>query len=429
MHRLRYAPLLLLLLLLPATYALAQDAFVSVREGRFYRYGQPYTYLGTNFWYGINLASQGPGGDRARLRRELDRLESLGIRNLRIVAGSEGPDTEPYRMVPALQPAQGRYNEDLLDGLDFLLWEMGKRDMTAVVCLNNFWHWSGGMTQYLAWQNGQSIPYPPPAEGGNWTRYQFYASSFYEQEAATQAFEAHIARIVGRVNAYTGIAYREDPTIMAWQLANEPRGIMRGRAYRRWIDRTAAYIKSLDPRHLVSTGSEGNTSSPAAGNHFRKDHRSKHIDYTTIHIWVQNWNWYDPSDPASLAAAQDKALAYLDTHLATARALGKPLVLEEFGISRDGNDHAPRATVAIRDQYYGFIFQAILDRLDAGAAGVNFWAWGGEGRPRLPEAMWKPGDTWTGDPPHEPQGWYSVYDADATTLALIRDYAARLQRK
>jgi mannan endo-1,4-beta-mannosidase len=62
----------------------------------------------------------------------------------------------------------------------------------------------------------------------------------------------------------------------------------------------------------------------------------------------------------------------------------------------------------------------------APVAGVNFWAWSGEGRPREAGGAWKPGDPWVGDPPHEPQGWYGVYDADAGTLAVIKAAAAKL---
>jgi mannan endo-1,4-beta-mannosidase len=57
-------------------------------------------------------------------------------------------------------------------------------------------------------------------------------------------------------------------------------------------------------------------------------------------------------------------------------------------------------------------------------AGVNFWAWAGEGRPHTPEGFWKPGHDFIGDPPHETQGWYSVYDRDSTTIEIIRKYAA-----
>jgi len=53
-------------------------------------------------------------------------------------------------------------------------------------------------------------------------------------------------------------------------------------------------------------------------------------------------------------------------------------------------------------------------------SGVIFWAWSGEGRPRVAGGAWHQGDDFLGDPPHEPQGWYGVYDTDATTLEVIR---------
>ena len=99
--------------------------FISVRDQHFYHQGQVYYIVGTNFWYGMNLAA--PGGDRERLCRELDALQALGLNNLRIMAASEGPDTAPWRITPALQSPSGEYNEDLLKGLDYLLSEMAKR--------------------------------------------------------------------------------------------------------------------------------------------------------------------------------------------------------------------------------------------------------------------------------------------------------------
>ena len=64
--------------------------FVKVKNGHFVRGGKPYYYVGTNFWYGPILGSEGPGGDRARLRRELDEMQRLGIDNLRILVGADG---------------------------------------------------------------------------------------------------------------------------------------------------------------------------------------------------------------------------------------------------------------------------------------------------------------------------------------------------
>ena len=53
----------------PADAAAGQQ-YVSVRDGEFYIGDSVYRYVGANFWYGAILASEGRGGDRARLARE-----------------------------------------------------------------------------------------------------------------------------------------------------------------------------------------------------------------------------------------------------------------------------------------------------------------------------------------------------------------------
>lgn len=403
--------------------------FVRVQDTHFEVKGQPYFFVGTNFWYGMNLGSKGKGGDRPRLIRELDALQAMGVTNLRVVAGSEGPDTEPYRMVPAMQASAGVYNMEVVDGLDFLLHEMKKRDMRAVMCLADFWNWSGGMGQYLVWSGAaDSIPYPPPHPGGSWNTYQEFVSQFYSDQKAMEMLNDHIRFVVNRVNAYSGMPYKEDPTIMAWELANEPRGINNVEAYRKWVSATASMIKQLDRNHLVTTGSEGTTSSAYAGTDPEMDHKDPNIDYQTVHVWVQNWNVYDPQKPDSTYdRSVDYMLAYLKQHEQVSRRLNKPMVLEEFGISRDANNHHPDSPTLIRDRYYAKVFDAIYQyakEKNSAVGGVNFWAWAGEGRPFTPEGIWKPGHDFIGDPPHETQGWYSVYDKDTATIAVIKKYAA-----
>lgn len=408
------------------------SAFVKVKNTTFEIEGSPYYFMGTNFWYGLNLGSKGAGGDRERLIRELDHLKSMGVNNLRVVAGSEGPDTEPWRMLPSLQPSPGKYNEEVLDGLDFLLDEMKKRDMYAVMCLNNFWPWSGGMGQYLVWAGAaDSIPYPPPHPGGDWGKYAEFTAQFYSNQKAMDMFNKHIEFIVNRTNPYSGVEYKNDPTIMSWELANEPRGVNNIDDFLKWVDNTAALIKKLDPNHLVTTGSEGKTSNAqSSGTNLEKDHSSKHIDYATIHIWVQNWGFYDPEKADSTyPRSVEYALNYIDEHVKIAQKLNKPLILEEFGISRDLNDHDAAAPTTVRDKYYAVLFEDVYKRAnkpESELAGVNFWAWGGEGRPREPKSVWKAGDDFIGDPPHEFQGWYSVYDKDSSTIEVIKEYAEKL---
>ncbi|MFZ5630454.1 MAG: glycoside hydrolase 5 family protein [Spirochaetota bacterium] len=413
----------------------AVNPFVQTRGMDLVRNGKKYTFMGANLWYGMNLGAF----DRPRLRRELDRLQRLGIKNLRILAASEGPDSERWRIVPALQTAPGVYNQKLLEGLDYLLAEMAKRDMTAVLVLGNYWHWSGGFGQYQAWAGKGAIPYPefdPEARGGSdyklsswwrWFRYNYYVTRFYKNPVAVGFYHNTVRMLVTRINSVTRRAYKDDPTIMAWQLANEPAGFLSGDSYDKWIAESAALIKSLDRNHLVSTGAMGEVFQ-FSGNDQVKNHSHKDVDYTTVHIWVQNSGLYNPWKASETYTKAVEVLhKQLTQHRELAKKLGKPLVFEEFGFSRDMNRFAAGTPVTLRDDFYAQAFYHVLEsqKTDSPIAGVNIWAWGGEGRPAHNE--WKPGDNFIGDPPHEAQGWYSVYDTDMSTLKLIREVAGRLK--
>lgn len=390
-------------------------------------------FLGTNLWYAMPLGVEGPGGDRPRLVRELDRLQAVGVKQVRVMGLTQGPDQQPWRVVPAAQisprwdaATEARF-EQQMRGLDFTLSELGKRGMTAVVCLNNFWVWSGGMAQYLAWAGEGPIPYPPPAAGGSWDRFQAYATRFYENRKAQGYWEAAADRLLRRRNALTGQLYVDDAAIHSWELANEPRGGTRARAFNDWIDRTARFIKKRDPKHWVTTGSEGLTPWPEAnGLDVIANHKSPAIDYVTAHLWVQNWGWYDPKatdQEGALQGALEHARAYLTRHAELAAQLGKPLVLEEFGMARDGGALDAASSTRQRDRYFEGVFGHLRDLAARGlpVAGVSFWAWSGEARPESGASgpFWRVGAPFTGDPPHEEQGWYGVYDTDASTLETL----------
>ncbi len=405
------------------------EGFVEASATGFMIDGTPYRFVGANFWYGMNLASTGPGGDRERLDRELALLKDLGVTNLRVMAGSEGPDSEPWRVVPALQNAPGVYDPYLLDGLDYLMSAAARHEMRLVLCLTNFWPWTGGMAQYVAWDSGEPIPYPVGPEA-DWDAYQEYAARFYSSAGAREFFRQHVTALVTRVNPLTGIAYRDDPVIMAWEMANEPRGMANAAAFNSWIDETAAHIKSLDTNHLVTTGCEGDTPLPEGnGLDFMANHDGPDIDYATVHIWPQNWGWYDPQRPEeTFPDARLQVQVYLEQHVEPAARMGKPLVLEEFGLARDGGAFDHGAPTSRRDILFAAMFEAVEASAAAGGplAGSNFWAWAGEGVPPRPGEHWRTGDPWTGDPPHERQGWYGVYRTDRITLSLIRFTATAL---
>ncbi|NUO03171.1 MAG: cellulase family glycosylhydrolase [Saprospiraceae bacterium] len=403
--------------------------FVQVNGKHFVLEGKPYYYIGANYWYGAILGSKGEGGNRKRLRQELKMMKEKGINNLRVLVGAEGPDNQPYRVTPALQTAPGVYNDTLLDGLDYLLKEMKKHDMTAVLFLHNSWEWSGGYAQYLNWHGHGDIPYP---QVHSWDKFQAFVRKFQQCDPCKAQFAGHVRFILGRTNRYTGKKYVDDPAIMAWEVANEPRPFSKSNlpAFETWISETAALIKSLDSNHLVTTGSEGSVGCEDNMDVFERIHADRNVDYLTMHIWPKNWQWIDISDiPGTLESAIKKTNTYIDQHVAVAQRLMKPIVLEEFGLPRDGHSFDLTAPTTSRDQYFKNAFEQILAHAKLGEvlAGCNFWAFGGTAQPNHTEGpYWKKGADLTGDPPQEEQGLNSVFQND-TTVELVRAYVEQIR--
>lgn len=411
-------------------------SFVS-REGmRLVNAGRTYRYVGTNMWYAAYLGADAPYGNRDRLKRELDRLLSLGVTSVRILGSSElSPLKNSVR--PTFRDESNRYNETLLEGLDFALAELGKRNMKAVIYLANFWEWSGGFVTYEYWTNGgRYINMNDPAHP--WPEFPDLSSNFYGSPKAVALLYDYVRAVVGRTNRITGRRYSDDLAIQAWQLANEPRPgvspeVVRKNmpSYLAWIDRTARLIKSIDPNHMVSTGSEGTQGCAESDQCALDAHASPAIDYMTAHIWPQNWSWADPKDLAGTWPTTERnTRAYFARQVEIARRLGKPLVIEEFGYPRDGGNFDPGTSTTYKDKFYSLIYELALDNMKAGGpvAGTHFWAWSGEGRAQHPDHHFQPGDTnYVGDPPHEPQGWYGVFDTDASTQAIIAGHAAAVR--
>ncbi len=415
-----------------ATQAANKQNFISVTGTHFSQKGSTYYVVGANLWYGGYLGSAGKIGNRMRLAKELDNLKALGINNLRVLAVSEKSDLNSA-VHPSTTNGFDQYDEELLAGLDFFMAEVAKRDMTVVLYLNNFWQWSGGMTQYMSWVDGK--PVQDPNVTNDYESFMKKSASFYQNKKAQNEFRKTIKKIVTRVNTVTGKPYSDDPTLMSWQLANEPRpGNSKATAkeksiYIRWVIDTAKYIHSLDKNHMVSSGSEGLMGSVNDENVFVDAHSSPYIDYLTYHMWVRNWGWYDQKKPdETWDNALTKGKNYLNVHIDIAKKIGKPIVLEEFGLDRDNGAYDIQSTTHYRDKFYREVFDIVHKRAAAGdaIAGYNFWAWNGAGRTTNANYWWKEGDDYMGDPPQEQQGMYGIFDSDISTILLLKEYSNKM---
>ena len=409
----------------------AGSSFVSVKNRQFYAGGKPYYYIGTNYWYGslLGLEKDKKKGVE-RLRKELDFLKANGVTNLRIMAGAEGSGmiNGVMRVAPPLQPEQGKFDESILDGLDLVLSEMDKRDMKAVVFLSNNWEWSGGFQQYLIWNN--KVPDDQKTRKLTWDEQRDIVSQFYSCDKCKESYDKQVNLILSRKNRYDGKKYTEEPSIMAWELGNEPRPMRPYAAadYKKWISDVAAVIKSKDKNHLVTIGHEGYMGTEDI-KLYEEINRDANLDYLTIHVWAKNWGWFkDDKVAEGFPNVVEKATTYINDHIAVAERLNKPLVIEEFGLPRDKQSFDINASTKLRDDYYGKVFSmlAASAKSDGALAGAAFWAFGGTSRPIPNQIFWKKGDDYMGDPPMEEQGLNSVFDSDKSTWKVINSYSKNL---
>ncbi len=431
----------------PQPEAEGKRSFVTVCNGEFMRDGDTLNFVGTNFWYGPMIASEGRGGNRERLHKELDALKDAGVTNLRVLVGADGPEGVAYKIEPVLQLEPGVYNDTLLRGLDYLLDQMARRDMHAVLYFNNSWEWSGGYGQYLEWA-GDGKALLPSVDG--YENYVAHVCRFVMNDKAKELYYNHVRNIVTRVNTVNGKPYKDDPAIFSWQIANEPRPFARDNATKEafadWLCTSASLIKSLDPNHMVSTGSEGLYGCESDIELYERIHAHKDIDYLNVHIWPLVWRWVTKDTFAdNVGVAAEKTEAYLTYHFPVAERLGKPIVLEEFGYPRDGNSDfegeaekfwdgvclSKDSSTAARDEYYAYVFDRLILSKKRGEPlkGVNFWGWGGFAEQSAVNEFWCPGDDYCGDPAQEPQGLFSVYASDATTVDLIKKTNETLNKK
>ena len=213
------------------------------------------------------------------------------------------------------QPQPRVYDETTFRKLDFVLARANHYELRVVLPLVNNWDDFGGMNQYVAWCGVTS--------GGH--------DAFYTNACAKQLYKDYVRHVLSRVNTITGVPYKNDPAILAWQLANEPscESDPTGNTLHAWIQEMAAYVKSLDPNHLVSTGEEGWYTSK--GSDWRHN-GSKGADFlrdsAVTDVDIASFNLY----PEPYALDEPGAVGWIDEHVHDAHdVVHKPVLLGEFG--------------------------------------------------------------------------------------------------
>jgi mannan endo-1,4-beta-mannosidase len=145
----------------------------------------------------------------------------------------------------SIEPSLGQFNSQAFNTIDYTLYLARKLGLRVTIPLTDYWNYYLGSVYDFAQWLGQpactSSTYACPSQ----------AQFFYTDPGAVKAFEDYISHLVSHVNRYTGVAYKDDPSIMYWELCNECNGMAGS-----WIDTISAYLHRVAGHQLVAAGQQ-----------------------------------------------------------------------------------------------------------------------------------------------------------------------------
>ncbi|KAK9205204.1 hypothetical protein WN943_015471 [Citrus x changshan-huyou] len=341
----------LLLHLASAQTLPAQAGFVQTRGTQFVLNGSPFLFNGFNSYWMMNVASQ--PSQRYKVSDVFRQAAAAGLSVCRTWAFSDGG-------YGALQKSPGVYNEPVFQGLDFVISEARKYGIRLILSLSNNYHDFGGRPQYVNWARAAGASVNSDDD-------------FYTNAIVKGYYKNHVKKVLIRINTITRIAYKDDPTIMAWELINEPRcqADYSGKTLNNWVQEMASYVKSIDNKHLLEIGLEGfyGDSIPdkkqfnpgyQVGTDFISNNMIKEIDFTTIHAYPDQW-LPGKNDYAQMQFVQK----WLESHWTDSKTiLKKPLVFSEFGKS----SKEAGFSINVRDSFLNTIYVNIYNIARNGGA-------------------------------------------------------------
>lgn len=387
----------------PPSQAIRYPSLQVIRSGEFVRRegstlllnNRPFRFAGNNTYY---LQAEIAYRRGFTVEETLDKMAELGLSVTRANAHNDHP---PAQDPAAIQTDPGVFVESSLVALDQSIAEAKRRNIRLILKLTNNWEAYGGIRRYVTWRLGRA---PTPAE----------YPLFYTDSTVRKWFQDYVRTILERRNTITGIAYKDEPAIVAWELGNELRNPAPGNADAliAWMTEMSAFIKGIDPNHLVSDGGEGfdddaslylglSNRYPVAGREGCSFHRMVQIpdiDLASYHLYPADWGLNDAADTS----------IWIKRHEEIARAAGKVAFLGEYG--RRANNQSPPACSAVPGREFdperARIFAAWLaeNTMQQGSAGHMAWQLIDDGR-------------------NDCEGFQIYCPRDAATCALLRGYA------
>lgn len=129
------------------------------------------------------------------VRALLERGSAMGLNVMRTWAHAVNPQY-------ALQTAPGVYNEATFQGLDYMIDQARVHGVKLILAFTSNWTPTGGIPEYVKWAGLTEN------------------TAFFTSPEVKNMYKEFVTAIVNRVNTINGRVYRDDPTIMAWNLLN-----------------------------------------------------------------------------------------------------------------------------------------------------------------------------------------------------------------
>lgn len=308
-------------------------------EGReFYVNGARFRFVGVNSYDLIYSTPE-------QISETMSAAKSVGIEVIRFWAFGDGFDE-------GVQPEPGVFNEERLRMLDYVLAAAKQNDIRVIITLGNYWSDYGGIAQYLEWAK---LPSDTALE----------LDKFYTSAITRGMYREYVATMVSRKNRITGVKYKDDPVILAWELMNEPRSgrYTSGRALVNWMGEMSSEIRKTDSSHMIFTGHEGfvtelKSTTIHTGPLLMEVAGLEDVDAVTAHYYLHN------------AGGVDGQYRHPDvsTWKQYADLANKPLVIEEIGFSKESKANNGVSRLVL---YKSFLEEAG----GHGVQGVMFWNW------------------------------------------------------
>ncbi|KAI3831173.1 hypothetical protein MKW92_047311 [Papaver armeniacum] len=323
---------------------------------------RPFYVNGFNtYWLMLFAADDSTKGKVSQIFQE---ASSVGLTVCRTWAFNDGG----WR---ALQKSPGVYDEDIFKALDFVLSEAKKYKIRLVMSLVNNWESYGGKSQYVKW--GKEF-----AGLTNLTS----DDDFFTHPTLRTYYKNHT--VLNRVNTFTNVTYKNDPTIFAWELMNEARcsSDPSGDTLQAWIQEMAMHVKSIDPNHLLEIGVEGfygpstpdrvqlnpNNFAQQVGTDFIRNHQALGIDFASVHMYADSW-----ISPSVSNAHIKFVTSWMKSHIEDAEKKlgGMPVIFSEFGVSVRDNGY----NASFRDTFISTVYKTILNSTKKGGSGAGSLLW------------------------------------------------------